>query len=354
MIPFLENVTRGRGIPRERLKSVAEHYYRFDGVSPINGHNRALVTALSERLDIPVYWGNRNWHPLLTEEVGRMKDDGVKRTLAFVTSAYGGYSSCRQYLDDIAAARETAGAGAPEIDKLRLFYNHPEFVAFWVASLQQALTEVGRRESGPAGATAEGRHAGGTTGAGGSTTTGAGTEVPVLFSAHSIPTSMANTSPYRQQVSETARLVAAGAGVPDEQWQLVWQSRSGPPTQPWLEPSLEHAIQALPAGTHTTVVVPIGFVSDHMEVAFDIDIAAKELAASRGIDLVRAATPGSDPRFVDMICSLVEERQDPHKPRPALGETGPWPDVCPEGHCPRPQRPGAGADGSHQRDRPKP
>lgn len=331
MIPFLENVTRGRGVPRERLESVAEHYYRFDGVSPINGHNRALVAALSKQLDIPVYWGNRNWHPLLTDEVRRMKTDGIKHALAFVTSAYGGYSSCRQYLDDIASARQAVGSGAPEIDKLRLFYNHPEFVGFWVSSLKQALAEAGG-------------------------STGASAGVPVLFSAHSIPSAMAATSPYQDHVTETARLVAAGADVRDNDRQLVWQSRSGPPTQPWLEPSLEEALKMLPEATKAVVVAPIGFVSDHMEVAFDIDVEARQLAAAKGIRLVRASTPGAGARFVDMICSLVQERRDPKAARPALGKAGPWPDVCPTGHCPRPQRPSAGAGAGDPRhlDRPQP
>ncbi len=307
VVPFLENVMRGRDVPRSRLEAVAARYQRFGGVSPINGQNRALVAALRTELagaglDLPVYWGNRNWHPLLADELAGMAHDGVRRALAFVTSAYGSYSSCRQYREDIARARETVGVAAPAVDKLRLFYNHPRFVDVWVASLQAALA-------------------------------GAGAGTPVLFSAHSIPQAMAATSPYQDQLAETARLVAAGAGISDEQWRLVWQSRSGPPTQPWLEPDLLDTIARLPPGTDCVIVAPIGFVSDHMEVVFDIDHEATEAAAARGVRLVRAATPGVDARFVTMVRELVEERVRAGAPRLAVGRWGPAPDVCETDCC---------------------
>ncbi|HWG74447.1 MAG TPA: ferrochelatase [Acidimicrobiales bacterium] len=315
VMPFLENVLRGRSVPRARVEEVAEHYRIFGGVSPINGINRALVSALTAELvgaghDLPVYWGNRNWRPYLADEVRRMRDDGVRRALAFVTSAYGSYSSCRQYLDDIDAARAATGDGAPAIDKLRLFYNHPRFFEVWVESLDRALTS-------------------------------AGGEPAVLFSAHSIPVAMASTCGYEAQLTETARLVASGAGLAGEGlagWQMVWQSGSGPPGQPWLEPDLTTAIESLPEGTEAVVVAPIGFVSDHMEVVYDIDHQAAAVAARRGLRLVRAATPGTDPRFVTMIRELIEERLDPASPRPSPGSLA-TPPVCTPGCCPRPVRP---------------
>jgi ferrochelatase len=289
---------------------VAAHYYRFGGVSPINGQNRALVAALQQELSLPVYWGNRNWHPLLAETVAQMSADGVHRALAFVTSGFGSYSGCRQYLDDLARARAEVGVDAPVIDKLRLFYNHPGFIHPMAERLQSALGQA-------VGQTA------------------------VAFTAHSIPLSMAATSPYVQQLTEASRLVAdvAQLTVP---WQLVYQSRSGPPSQPWLEPDIQDHLGALAAdGVDSVVVVPIGFMSDHMEVAYDLDIEARQLATELGLRFERAATVGTDPAFVTMIRQLVEERLDPSGPKLALGDEGPWTDHCPADCCPATTRPGA-------------
>jgi protoporphyrin/coproporphyrin ferrochelatase len=314
VIPFLENVLRGRDVPRARLEQVAQHYLRFGGISPINGQNRALIAALEAELathgpHLPVYWGNRNWHPLLADTLAQMRDDGIGRAVAFVTSAYSSYSGCRQYLDDIAAARVQVGSGAPEVDKLRVYFDHPGFVESNADALRVALSQA------DAGA-------------------------PVLFSAHSIPSAMAATSAYEAQLRTTANLVAqAGGATPD--WQLVYQSRSGPPNQPWLEPDVSDVVAALPAGTTSVVVAPIGFVSDHMEVVYDLDTEANAAAQARGIRLVRAATAGTHSAFIRMIRQLIEERLDPTQPRLALSPLERPGDVCPAGHCPAPTRPSA-------------
>jgi len=300
VLPFLENVTRGRNVPPERLKVVAEQYERFAGVSPINAQNRALVAALDAELvraghSLPVYWGNRNWHPYLTDTVRQMRDDGVERALAFVTSGYSSYSSCRQYLENIEAAREAVGPGAPVIDKLRQFYDHPGYVGPFARSLRDALLP----------------------------------DAHVAFTAHSIPIAMAESSDYVAQLHETSRLVAE-RGAPDHLYELVFQSRSGAPSQPWLEPDIGAHVEALAAeGVPAVVVVPIGFVSDHMEVVYDLDVLAAGRAAAAGIAYARAAAPGTDPEFVAMIRELIEERLDPSTPRRALGALGVRPDVCP-------------------------
>jgi ferrochelatase len=293
------------------MQEVAAHYHHFGGVSPINGHNRALVAALGQELadhglDLPVYWGNRNWHPLLAETIGRMKADGVHRALALATSGFASYSSCRQYLDDLVQARAEVGAGAPDIDKLRLFYNHPGYIEPMGEQLRAGLDKA----------------------------TGA---VRVAFTAHSIPVSMARTSAYEHQLTEASRLVADAAGLKD--WQLVYQSRSGPPTQPWLEPSVEDFVRTA-AHDHvdTVVTVPIGFTSDHMEVAFDLDVEAHQLAGQLGLQFVRVPTVGTHRRFVTMIRQLIEERLDPTIPKLALGNDGPHTDSCLAGCCPAPSR----------------
>jgi ferrochelatase len=306
VMPFLERVVAGRGVPRARLEKVAEQYLRFGGVSPINAINRTLVAALREELaraglDLPVYWGNRNWAPLLADEVGAMAAAGVRRALAFVTSAYSSYSGCRQYLEDIATARAAVGPQAPAIDKLRVFFDHPLFIECWVDALSGALKEAGERDRPP----------------------------DVLFSAHSIPLSMAATSDYQAQLAATAGLVAAGAGVGPGGWRQVWQSRSGAPNQPWLEPDVTAVIEALPPGDDPVVVAPIGFVADHMEVRYDLDTQAAAAAQARGRRLIRVPTPGVDPRFVRMIRLLIEERLA----APELVGLG-----CSSGHCPAPHR----------------
>ena len=300
VLPFLENVTRGRNVPPERLQVVARQYERFGGVSPINGQNRALVVALDAELaraghSLPVYWGNRNWHPYLADTVRQMRDDGVERALAFVTSGYSSYSSCRQYLENIETARELVGPGAPRIEKLRQFYDHPGYIGPFARNLRDALLP--------------GAH--------------------VAFTAHSLPTAMAEKSDYVAQLHETARLVA-GRAAPDHAYAVVYQSRSGAPNQPWLEPDIGAHIDALAAeGVPAVVVVPSGFVSDHMEVVYDLDVLAAERARAAGIAFARAATPDTDPEFVAMIRELVEERLDPSRERRALGTLGVRPDVCP-------------------------
>lgn len=318
VLPFLANVTRGRGVPPERLAEVAEHYQHFGGVSPINQQCRDLLRELERGTDLPVYWGNRNWHPMLADTVRQMRDDGIKRALAFVTSAYGGYSSCRQYLEDIAAARAAVGPDAPVIEKLRHFHDHPGFVEPHADALRAARAKL------PPGG-----------------------NVRIAFTAHSIPTSMARTAGpdggrYEAQLNETARLVAAAA-APDLPWDLVWQSRSGPPHVPWLEPDInDHLATLADKGVTGVVVSPIGFVSDHLEVIWDLDNEAASTAQRLGLHYARAATPGTDPRFVAMVHDLVRERVEAAEGarRSRLGTLPVW-DTCPVGCCPSPRRGGA-------------
>jgi ferrochelatase len=309
VVPFLERVTAGRGISPGRLAAVAEHYYRAGGASPVNARCRELLAALGAELadlSLPLFWGNRNWHPLLEDTVARMRDDGVGQAMALVTSAYGGYSSCRQYLDDIAAARAKVGPGAPQIDKLRLFYNHPGWARAWGESLSAAVRQC---RDGTAGG-----------------------PMAVFFSAHSIPVAMARTSPYVEHVTESARLAAEAAGVTE--WQLVWQSRSGDPSSPWLGPDVCEAIET--SGARGVVVVPIGFVCENMEVVHDLDVEAAAAAEKVGAYFVRARSVSNSPLFVGMVRGLVQERLGLLAERAAIGELGPWSDRCPDGHCPRP------------------
>jgi ferrochelatase len=318
-MPFLENVVRGRPVPRERLEEVAEHYLYFGGVSPINEQCRALIDALRAELGrngapLPVYWGNRNWHPMLADTMRQMARDGVRRALAFVTSAYSSYSGCRQYLDDIARARAEVGEDAPRVDKLRVFYNHPGFIEPLVELVGGAFEgiEEARRK-----------------------------EARLVFTAHSLPRALASTSDYEVQLRETADLVAARLERQD--WTLAWQSRSGPPSQPWLEPDIVDHLRALAAeGVRDVVVAPIGFISDHMEVVYDLDLEAKSRAVEIGLNMVRAPTVGSHPRFVRMIRELVDERLSDSPVRLALGSRGPAPDVCAPDCCPAPRRRGPG------------
>jgi len=310
--PFLDNVLRGRAVPPERRRQVAAHYLEFGGISPINGHNRALLQAVRAEIDgrgssLPVYWGNRNWHPLLADTLRAMRADGIRRAAAFVTSAYSSYSSCRQYLDDLDRARAEVGEAAPETVKLRPYFNHPGFVEPLADGLRAARAEAGGR-------------------------------APVLMSAHSIPAAMAATCDYERQLRETGRLVAEHAGEPPGEWSLVFQSRSGPPQQPWLGPDISDAVAALPGAPPAVIVVPIGFVSDHMEVVYDLDRVAVAAAEARGARLVRAPTPGTDPRFVAMICDLVDEVDQGTSPT-ALGVLGAAPTPCLAGCCPAPPLP---------------
>jgi len=310
VMPFLANVLRGRNVPEARMREVARHYELFGGVSPINGQNRRLISALERELEergprLPVYWGNRNWHPLLADTLRRMRDDGIRNALAFVTSAYSSYSGCRQYREDIERAREAAGEGAPRVEKLRAFFNHPGFVGPNIENLRAALEEI------PAGRRAA---------------------APVAFTAHSIPSVMAAGCDYERQLLETCRLVAEGAG--HERWRLVFQSRSGPPTQAWLEPDIcDHLRELKEEGVRDVVVAPVGFISDHMEVLYDLDTEARGLAAELGLNMKRAATAGTHPEFVRMIRELILERLDPSTPRRALGRFPPRHDFCATDCC---------------------
>ncbi len=329
VIPFLETVLRGKNIPRERMLEVADHYYHFDGRSPINDHTREIIALLEKELaakgpQLPIYWGNRNWHPFLADTLSRMADEGVRRAIAFVTSAYGSYSSCRQYLDDIERAREQVGARAPAVDKIRSYYNHAGFIEPMAEHVREAL------ESFPAGDR---------------------DTVGLIYTAHSIPTSMAANSRYVEQLKEAAGLVSERVGR--KEWELVFQSRSGPPSQPWLEPDICDHIRRLAQSQrpHNIVVVPIGFLSDHIEVLFDLDMQAQEVAGQAGVKMVRAATVGVHPRFIQMIRELIVERVSGVKERPALGTLGPEPDFCAADCCPRPQRPamtGRGQSGTRE------
>jgi ferrochelatase len=310
VIPFLENVTRGRNIPRERLEEVAHHYASFGGVSPINAQNRALIAALRDELeahgiDLPVFFGNRNWHPLLPDALQEMADAGVERALAFFTSGFSCYSGCRQYRENVWVAQQAVGPRAPEVLKTRMFYNHPGFVEAMADILRGALGEI-PSERRP--------------------------KARVLFTAHSIPTAMARHSRYEAQLAESARLVAAAAGT--AAFEVVYQSRSGPPAVPWLEPDVGDRLRELAAeGVEAVVVAPLGFVSDHIEVLYDLDDEARAVADELDLTMVRAATVGTHPRFVAGVRELIAERLAPGTARPALGVDGPSHDVCPAGCC---------------------
>ncbi len=300
VIPFLENVLRGRNVPRARLLEVAEHYYHFGGKTPINDQNRALIAALERELAergprLPVYWGNRNWHPLLPDTIRRMEADGVQRALALVTSAFSSYSGCRQYRENI---EQALSSSTLRVDKLRVFYNHPGFIEAMVDNCGEALNAC--------------------------------PEAHLIFTGHSIPLSYANTSRYAEQLQEACRLVAGQLDRAD--WRLVYQSRSGSPMQPWLGPDIGDYLEELGAGA-TVVIAPIGFLSDHMEVVYDLDTEARQICERLGIRMARAATAGVHPKFVSMIRELILERTE-GAPRLALGNHGAGHDVCPADCCP--------------------
>lgn len=321
VLPFLRNVTRGRNVPDERLAEVATQYEMFGGRSPLNDQCRELTACLqselqSNNIELPVYFGARNWHPYVEDTVAAMAADGIRHALVYVTSAFGSYSGCRQYRQDLERATETVGDTSPVLTKLRLFYNHPGFIEVMTGNVVEGLAQS------PDGAR-------------------------VVFTAHSIPNSMAAVCAYEQQLSSAAQLimeqVASRIDGPNGQaefdtdfdvdFDVVYQSRSGPPHIPWLEPDVNDHLESLAAeGTKAVVVVPLGFTSDHMEVMFDLDTQGAETA--RGLDMAyrRVPTVGTDPRFITMIRELIEEQLHDH-PRLALGADGPWPDTCPEGHC---------------------
>lgn len=308
VMPFLENVVRGRNVPRERLIGVAHHYEMFGGVSPINQQNRNLIAALKEELrtngpELPIYWGNRNWHPMLPDTLREMARDGVKNALAFVTSAYSSYSSCRQYRQNIADAQAEVGPGgnAPNVEKLRAFYNHPLFIEANLDRIRSAFSQL------------------------------RGVVNHLAFTAHSIPESMAANCDYVDQLNETARLIAETLGV--ENWKVVYQSRSGSPSQPWLGPDIcDHLKQLKSDGITNVVIAPIGFVSDHMEVVYDLDVEAQSVAQELGLNVVRSATAGTHPLFVKMIRELILERVD-NAPARFVGSRGPAHSVCPVDCC---------------------
>ena len=314
VLPFLENVLRGRNVPRERMLEVAGHYFHFGGRSPINDLNRELIAALRNEFDrhglkLPIYWGNRNSEPFLSGTVRQMKAEGVRNALALVTSAFGSYSGCRQYLEDICRARAQIGTGAPQIDKIRNYFNHPGFLDAVAHRVNEAYASVPESE----------------------------TTTRLVFTAHSIPLSMSAGSPYLAQIQEACGLVAQAVGRPD--WELAFQSRSGPPGQPWLEPDINDRLRQLAAeGVRSVVVVPIGFLSDHMEVVYDLDIEAQATAQQLGIRLVRARTVGTHPSFIAAVRELVLERFDAAGERRFTGSLGPAPDICAEGCCPAPAR----------------
>ena len=332
VIPFLENVTRGRGVPRERLESVAGHYRQLGGVSPINEQNRALISAIEEELanrgiDLPVYWGNRNWAPYFAQTVRQIHDDGHRRVLAVTTSAYSSYSGCRQYREDLGGALvDTELAGDLVIEKVRAYFDSPGFLEPFADGIVAALAELG--DTAP---------------------------VEVLFTTHSIPTAMNDSSgpqggAYVAQHEAAAEIVAqlvrdAGSGMPP--WSVVFQSRSGPPQVPWLEPDINDAIrEASERGVRAVVVVPLGFVSDHVEVIWDLDTEAAQTCAELSVEMRRVATPGTDPRFVSALVDLIAERLD-GTAAPALSPLGPWRTPCAAGCCPnlRAEKPAvAGAD----------
>ena len=305
VMPFLENVTRGRGVPRERLLEVAENYARLGGVSPINEQCRSRIAALRAEFDahglrLPIYWGNRNWHPFLEETTRRMSADGIRRALVFVTSAYGSYSACRQYLEDLEKAKAAVGGETPDFERLPHYCLLPGFIEPLIERVSDAFARL-----------SEERRA----------------TTRLLFTAHSIPLAMSETSNYLGQLTGVARLVAQGVRHPA--YRLVFQSRSGPPHQRWLEPDVRDALrEEARTGVKDVVVAPIGFISDHMEVKFDLDTQARELAESLGLHMVRAATVGTHPKFVAMIRELIEERLS------GAREACPWP--CTETCCPSP------------------
>jgi len=307
VMPFLENVLRGRNVQRERMLEVAEHYYHFGGKSPINDHNRELIAGLKGELErhgphLPIYWGNRNWHPFLADTLRQMQTDGVKHALAFVTSVFSSYSGCRQYLEDIDKARLEVGPEAPRVDKLRSFYNHPLFIEAESEQVRAALDRLPGAQ--------------------------------VLFTAHSVPAAMAQTSDYVRQLEESCRLVAERLNI--GAWRLVYQSRSGPPGQPWLEPDIGDVLREMERGSRV-LIAPIGFISDHMEVLYDLDTEARDISNERGIEMVRAGTAGHHPKFFGLIRELIAERMGQAEAR-AIGKYPPNHDECAATCCPAPAR----------------
>lgn len=299
VIPFLKNVTEGRNVPQERLDVVAQQYYRFDGKSPINSINLALIERLRDafsrhQIELPIYFGNRNFHPYLTDTLSKMNSDGVTNAISFVTSAYGSYSGCKQYLEDIEKAQKTISNQAPTVTKIRHYFSHPGFIDPFVDNCIAALSQ-----------------------------TDDNTDVELLFSAHSIPISMSDSSPYLHQLNRAMSFILDGISKKlgfEPAHALVFQSRSGPPTQKWLEPDISDYMRSKYTHHKSRVIaVPLGFISDHLEVIYDLDILAKNTADQLGVPFARVSTPSNDPRFIDMIADLTKELLDPTKPAVTLG-----------------------------------
>jgi ferrochelatase len=313
VLPFLENVLRGKNVPRERMLEVAEHYYHFDGRSPINEQTKELIAAVEQEfrehgVKLPVYWGNRNWHPFLADTLKQMQADGIRHAAALVTSAFGSYSGCRQYREDIARALQAAGTEDLLIEKLPNFCDREEFIATMVDRVRMAMAELPPAERSGAGPIKAEQ---------------------LIFTAHSIPLSMAESSPYVRQLKEASQRVATACGVSN--WTLVYQSRSGPPSQPWLAPDIcDYLREQHAAGVRSVVICPIGFISDHMEVLYDLDTEARALCDQLGIKMVRAGTAGSHPKIVGMLRDMVLNAAA----SPVLG-------YCEAGCCSAPQRPAA-------------
>ena len=308
VMPFLDNVLAGLRVPAPVKTRIARRYHRFGGISPINRHTREFIAALERELaasgpGLPVYWGNRNWHPMLGDTLARMAGDGVRRAIAYVTSTFSSYSGCRKYREDLYNA-VTGLDGAPHIDKLRIGYNHPGFIGAMADRLRDALGRVRKTGAQPA----------------------------LLFTAHSLPLSMSGACDYVIQLREACSLTAkmAGAG----KWELVYQSQNASYGEPWLGPDVEEALESVRAAGHTDViVVPIGFVCDHMEVVLDLDVEAAEKAHALGLDMVRADTVGAHPAYVRMVRDLIVERMTANPERPALGGLAPHHDFCPVDCC---------------------
>ena len=310
VMPFLENVLRGKNVPRERMLEVSEHYQHFGGKSPINDQNLALIEAIKADLaangiDLPVYWGNRNWHPLFADTLEQMKKDGIKKSLAFFTSIFSCYSGCRQYRENIIEAQEQVGPDAPEVHKLRMAFNHPLYIGASADRVQKALDQIPESRRSAA---------------------------RVVFTAHSIPLSMAENCKYETQLNEASRLIMEAIG--ENPWDLVYQSRSGPPQQPWLDPDICDHIQALhdAGGIEDMVIMPVGFVSDHMEVMFDLDTEAMDLCKELSINMVRAGSVGVHPQFVSLVSQLILERTTGAEKQAIGNMPANW-DVCPKDCC---------------------
>jgi len=304
VMPFLRKVTGGRNIPDERLAEVAEHYLHFGGRSPINDQARELIDALRIRmqaggLDLPIYWGNRNWHPFIEDTMAQIALDGRKNIIAFATSAYSSYSSCHQYREDLQRSQTAVGESAPRITKVRQFYNHPGFIEPMIRNTRAAMDALPENERSSA---------------------------HIAFTAHSIPLTMATNSRYQQQLLEASRLVMEGLNMnatEERPWELVFQSRSGSPHTPWLEPDICDHLQTLHSkGVNSLVMVPIGFISDHMEVVYDLDDEAAKKAADLGMNVTRAKTVGVDDQFIDAVYELIVEDIDRDAQRRSLGLDG--------------------------------